>query len=82
MNGSDTFVPYSEFNWVHNTHAYGSKYGAVTDWQDAARDTAEMKFGMEFSINDSLTGFGQFSVNLGDEGYNRREGSFGLKYRF
>ncbi|HIT95657.1 MAG TPA: autotransporter outer membrane beta-barrel domain-containing protein, partial [Candidatus Aphodousia faecavium] len=82
VNGNSTIVPYAEANWVHNTHAYGAKYGELTDHQAGANDTAEMKLGVEFEIHKNFTGYGQFSVNLGNESYSERAGSLGIKYRF
>jgi len=82
INGNSTIVPYAEANWVHNTHAYGAKYGELTDHQAGANDTAEMKLGVEFEIHKNFTGYGQFSVNLGNESYSERAGSLGIKYRF
>lgn len=82
INGNSTIVPYAEANWVHNTHAYGAKYGELTDHQAGANDTAEMKLGVEFEIHKNFTGYGQFSVNLGNESYSQRAGSLGIKYRF
>lgn len=82
MNGATAFVPFVEANWVHNTNAYGAQYGEVSDYQAGAENQAELKFGADIEITKNFTGYGQFTVDIGDDGYNRRQGSIGLKYRW
>ncbi len=82
MNGSTTFVPFLEANWVHNTNAYGASYGEVTDYQAGAENQAELKLGADVEFTKNFVGYGQFTVDIGDDGYNRRQGSIGLKYRW
>ena len=82
MDGATTFSPYAEVNWVHNTEDYGARWGQGVSYVEGAGNQAEFKLGMEASFTKSFSGYAQFRGNWGDDGYNRREGSVGIKYRW
>lgn len=80
--GSNTFSPFLELNWVHNTETYGAQISKIRVEQAGAEDQAEARVGMDWRINDSWTAWGHFGVSVGDDGYNAREGTLGLRCRF
>lgn len=82
INGNSSFVPYAEVNWIHNTHAYGTRYGEVTDYQAGTQNLAELKAGVEFEFRKNWSGYGQFAIKQGSDSYTHRSGSVGVKYRF
>lgn len=76
------FSPYLEANWVYNTKDYGARWGEVESYQEGADSQAEVKLGAETFFTDAFSGYAQLRLNWGGEGYSRKEGSLGLKYRF
>lgn len=82
VDGATTFSPYAEVNWVHNTEDYGARWGEGVSYVEGAGNQAEFKLGMEAAFTKSFSGYAQFRGNWGDDGYNRREGTIGLKYRW
>ena len=81
-SGSTNFSPYLEANWVHNTKEYGVQWGEAESYIEGTQNQAELKFGAETFFTDSFSGYAQIRANWGGDGYNRQEGSLGLKYRF
>ena len=81
-SGATNFSPYLEANWVHNTKDIGARWGDVTSYEEGADNQAEFKLGAETFFTDSFSGYAQIRANWGGDGYNRQEGSLGLKYRF
>lgn len=81
-SGATNFSPYLETNWVHNTKDYGAVWDDVESYVEGAGNQAELKFGAETFFTDSFSGYAQIRANWGGDGYNRQEGSLGLKYRF
>lgn len=81
-SGATNFSPYLEANWVHNTKDYGAVWDDVESYVEGAGNQAELKFGAETFFTDSFSGYAQIRANWGGDGYNRQEGSLGLKYRF
>lgn len=81
-SGATNFSPYLEANWVHNTKEYGVQWGEAESYIEGTQNQAELKFGAETFFTDSFSGYAQIRANWGGDGYNRQEGSLGLKYRF
>lgn len=81
-NGATNFSPYLEANWVYNTKDYGARWGEVESYQEGAGSQAEVKLGAETFFTDAFSGYAQLRLNWGGDGYSRKEGSLGLKYRF
>ena len=81
-SGATNFSPYLEANWVHNTKDYGAVWNDAESYIEGAGNQAELKFGAETFFTDSFSGYAQIRANWGGDGYNRQEGSLGLKYRF
>lgn len=81
-SGTTNFSPYLEANWVHNTKEYGVQWGEAESYIEGTQNQAELKFGAETFFTDSFSGYAQIRANWGGDGYNRQEGSLGLKYRF
>ena len=81
-SGATNFSPYLEANWVYNTKDYGARWGDVESYQEGAGSQAEVKLGAETFFTDAFSGYAQLRLNWGGEGYSRKEGSLGLKYRF
>lgn len=81
-SGETNFSPYLEANWVHNTKDIGARWGDVTSYEEGADNQVEFKLGAETFFTDAFSGYAQIRANWGGDGYNRQEGSLGLKYRF
>ncbi len=81
-SGATNFSPYLEANWVHNTKEYGVQWGEAESYIEGTQNQAELKFGAETFFTDFFSGYAQIRANWGGDGYNRQEGSLGLKYRF
>ena len=81
-SGATNFSPYLEANWVHNTKDYGASWGEVESYVEGEGNQAELKFGAETFFTDAFSGYAQIRANWGGDGYNRQEGSVGLKYRW
>ena len=67
---------------MHNTKEYGVQWGEAESYIEGTQNQAELKFGAETFFTDSFSGYAQIRANWGGDGYNRQEGSLGLKYRF
>jgi len=81
-NKDREFSPFVEANWIHNTNAFGTRMNGVSDYQNGARNMAEMKMGVEGFVTLRVNLWGGVGVRVGDEGYSDTMGQIGVKYRF
>ncbi|GKX61928.1 Outer membrane protein IcsA autotransporter precursor [Pragia fontium] len=78
-------VPFAEVSWIHNTHPYGINYQGnqgPSFSQQGTRNLGEVKLGLQGSLTDNFSIWGQVSDQIGTRGYHRTEGVIGAKYSF
>ncbi|MDA8481057.1 autotransporter-associated beta strand repeat-containing protein [Citrobacter sp. Awk 4] len=76
------FEPYVEINWIHNTQSFGTRMDGSSLSQDGARNTGEVKAGVEGQLNSRLSVWGNVGVQVGDKGYSDTSATLGVKYNF
>ncbi|AKJ42041.1 autotransporter outer membrane beta-barrel domain-containing protein [Pragia fontium] len=84
-NRQQTFQPFVEASWIHNTHSYGIGYQGgqgETFSQQGTRNLGELKLGLQGSLTDNFSIWSQVSEQVGTRGYHRTEGVIGMKYSF
>lgn len=79
---SPNFNAFIEANWVHNTEDYGATISGIRVDQAGARDQGEGRIGLDWRITNSLSTWVRLGISVGDDGYNEREGTLGVRYRF
>lgn len=79
---NNSFNAFTEINWVHNTQLYGATVSGVRVDQDGARNQAEGRIGVDWRVTDSLSAWARVGASIGNDGYNEREGSIGVRYQF
>ncbi|WP_127956542.1 autotransporter outer membrane beta-barrel domain-containing protein [Serratia microhaemolytica] len=76
------FEPFVEANWLHNSNDFASNLNEIKAAQDGARNIAELKIGVESSINRQFNLSGNISQQIGSKGYSDLSASLGMKYYF
>ena len=76
------FNVYTEVNWVHNTQEYGATISGLSVDQAGARNQGEARLGADWRVSDRLSVWARAGASVGDDGYNEREGSVGIRYKF
>lgn len=77
-----SFEPFIEANWLHNSKSFGVTMNGVSMEQEGTQDMGELKVGVEGLINQSLTIWGNVGFKVGDAGYNDNAVMLGVKYNF
>lgn len=76
------FNVFTEVNWVHNTQEYGATISGLRVDQAGARNQGEARLGVDWRVTDRLSVWARGGASVGDDGYNEREGSVGVRYQF
>ncbi|MEY7874476.1 autotransporter outer membrane beta-barrel domain-containing protein [Enterobacter roggenkampii] len=74
--------PYVAVNWHHNTKEYGVKMDDVSLSMSGAKDTVELKAGLEGQLTEKLSVWGGGSAQLGSDDYGDLGGMVGVRYGF
>ena len=77
-----SFQPFVEANWIYNSRNYSVKMDGISDEIIGARNTGELKVGVEGQLNPRLQLWGNVAQQLGDNGYSDTQGMLGMKYLF
>ncbi|WP_186376495.1 autotransporter outer membrane beta-barrel domain-containing protein [Yersinia alsatica] len=77
-----SFEPFAEANWLHNTNEFGVTMNGATIEQAGAKNIAELKLGVEGNINQQLNAWGNVGQQIGDKGYSETNVMLGVKYSF
>lgn len=65
-----SFQPFVEANWIYNSRNYSVKMDRISDEIIGARNTGELKVGVEGQLNPHLQLWGNVAQQLGDNGYS------------
>ena len=82
QEGNNDFNAFVEANWVHNTEEYGATISGLTVDQAGSRNQGEGRIGVDWRVTDSLSVWGRVGASFGNDNYNEREGSIGVRYQF
>ncbi|ELP5691530.1 autotransporter outer membrane beta-barrel domain-containing protein [Enterobacter ludwigii] len=74
--------PYVAVNWHHNTKEYGVRMDDVSLSVSGAKDTVELKAGVEGQLTEKLSVWGGVSGKAGSDSYRDRGGFLGVRYGF
>ena len=74
--------PYVAVNWHHNTKEYGVKMDDITLSTSGARNTGELKAGVEGQLTPQLSIWGGASGQAGSDDYRDLGGFLGVRYGF
>ncbi|PKH22380.1 type V secretion protein A [Enterobacterales bacterium CwR94] len=81
-NHDQTFEPFVEANWLHNTKAYGVRLDDVNIHQVGARNVGELKAGVEGKVHRNVNLWGNVAQQIGDKGYSDTAATLGVKVNF
>ncbi len=73
--------PYVAVNWHHNTEKYGVQMDDISV-SAGAKNSAEVKAGVEGQLSSQLSVWGNTSVQAGSDDYRSVGGMLGVKYSF
>ncbi|WP_162790953.1 autotransporter outer membrane beta-barrel domain-containing protein [Enterobacter roggenkampii] len=74
--------PYMAVNWHHNTKEYGVKMDDASLSVSGAKNTVELKAGVEGQLTEKLSVWGGGSAQLGSDNYRDLGGMVGIRYGF
>lgn len=77
-----TFEPYIEANWIHNTRNFGNRLNGEEVLQTGARNVGELQVGAEGQINRRLTLWGSAGHQRGSSSYSATGVMAGIKMNF
>ncbi|ATG01112.1 outer membrane autotransporter [Lelliottia amnigena] len=77
-----SWKPYMAVNWHHNTKEYGVKMDDVSLSVSGAKDTVELKAGVEGQLTEKLSVWGGVSGQAGSDSYRDAGGFLGVHYAF
>ena len=78
----NTFAPYIEANWLHNTSAWGASLDGVSVSQTGVRNVGEVKTGVEVNLNNSTQLHSQISQQKGAHGFSDTSATLGIRVAF
>ncbi|HEY1844317.1 MAG TPA: autotransporter outer membrane beta-barrel domain-containing protein [Buttiauxella sp.] len=82
ISRGQTFQPFIEANWIHNTKDFGVVMNGVTETQTGTRNAGELKTGVEGNLHRNLNLWGNVAQQVGGRGYSETSASLGLKVSF
>ncbi|WP_371365461.1 autotransporter outer membrane beta-barrel domain-containing protein [Pseudomonas sp. QL9] len=82
QNADILWAPYISANWLHNTQNYGVRMDHTTQYMGGAKNTSEMKIGVNGMLTEQLSIWGSISGRAGDDHYSETSGAFGISYNF
>lgn len=77
-----TLHPYAEVNWLHNSKAFGTTLNGITINQAGARNVAEMKVGVDATLNQRVSLWGNVAQQVGGHHYSDTSAVAGVKISF
>lgn len=78
----DSFKPFVEANWIHNTRQAGVTLDGVGVTQVGTRNIAEFKAGAEGRINNDVTVTAALAQQVGGSSFSDTAASLGLRWSF
>lgn len=82
-NGSyQTFQPFAEVNWIHNTKRNGATMDGIRIEQAGAVNLGEVKLGVEGQLTKNTQLWGNVGYQQGDKGFNNSTAMLGVNYSF
>lgn len=78
----DSFKPFVEANWIHNSRQAGVTLDGVGVTQVGTRNIAEFKAGAEGRINDDLTVTAALAQQMGGDSFSDTAASLGVRWSF
>ncbi len=79
---SDSFRPYVEANWIHNTRAFAVKMNGERNAMIGGQNLAEVRIGAEGQLSSSLALWADVGQQVGRNKYSDTRGTLGLKLQF
>lgn len=77
-----SFQPYVELNWLHNSKRFGTSMNGVSLQQAGTVNIGEAKVGVEGQVSKSTQLWGNVGQQMGDKGYSNSQAMLGVKYWF
>jgi autotransporter family porin len=79
---SDSFRPYVEANWIHNTRAFAVKMNGERNAMIGTQNLAEVRIGAEGQLNSNLALWADVGQQVGRNKYSDTRGTLGIKLQF
>lgn len=79
---STSISPYVEASWIHRSHDFNARLNGVRVEQAGARNVAEIKAGVDASLNKNVSLWGNISQQLGSDNYRDTSAVAGIKVSF
>lgn len=80
--GGNTFAPYIEANWLHNTSVWGASLDGVRVSQAGVRNMGEVKTGVKVNLSNSTQLHGHISQQKGSHGFSDTSATLGIRVAF
>lgn len=81
-NKGQTFQPFVEASWIHNTKDFATTMNGVEVKQGGAQNIGELKLGIEGQLSNSVNIWGNVGQQMGNQGYSDTGVMLGVKYNF
>ena len=81
-NGQQSFKPYVETDWIHNSEGYGVRMDRVDVSQEGSRNIAEFRVGVEGDVTPQVSVTANLARQVGSRGWSGTTGMLGLKDSF